>query len=124
MWRDLVSTLITSIATLLGVFIGAKLSEHSASRTEKKRILAEFYAEVFSEYSYFVLKQNSECKIRLISACKKTRLLCSDESERILILLENAVFEDRPDSAVCGPLIGMLLKSAKKDMRHSYKRYR
>ncbi|PWL88623.1 MAG: hypothetical protein DBY17_03175 [Oscillospiraceae bacterium] len=118
MWVDLVGAIITSVFALVGVFIGAKLTSASSSKQEEKKILSEFYADVFIAYSNYAICQNNENLANIISACEKTKLLCSKKSEEVLNTLEYAVTRAHPVPAECKNIVVQLRESAKEDVRN------
>nr|DAF51080.1 MAG TPA: hypothetical protein [Siphoviridae sp. ctFPV4] len=118
LWTDLASAIITSVFTLVGVFIGAKLTNASSSRQEEKKILSEFYADVFIAYSNYVICQNNENIANILSACEKTKLLCSEKSAEVLNALAYAVTREHPVPHECKNIVDQLRNSAKDDVRN------
>ena len=113
---EFIGPIVTSVIALLGVFVGSKLTEKATSKQNKKRILADYYAEVLSSYSNFAMYRNTENLMLLITAIEKCRLLCSKKSNDIFVRLEYAITDKDFKSDQCGHIIGELRISAKDDL--------
>lgn len=114
---EFASALLVSGFTILGVFIGAHLSNKSMESQETMRLLAEFYSETFSTYTAAAPFKNQDKLLAFLASAEKTKLLCSEESEKVLNKLEEAVTEPVIDIQKCGELLVELRESAKKDLR-------
>ena len=113
---DLLGTAIASIIGFAGVLIGALISKRANSRQEEKRLMAEFYSEVFSSYTQFFLDVNIQTRMTLVMAIEKAKLVCSKKTDPILLELQYAVTEDLPDKSQCGKIIQRLAISSKEDV--------
>ena len=117
---ELFSALVGCFSTLAGVFVGSALSRKNAEHQERLRLLAEFYAEVFTQFSETIPFNDKRKCLLLISSLEKITLLCSAESEKnvtdliCLIASGNATPEDY------NRVYRQLRKSAKKEMSDRY----
>lgn len=114
---ELVAALICSCFTLLGVFIGNTSSRKTAKSQEEIKLLSEFYSEVFAAFTDSAPFVSPDKQLSFVIAAEKAKLLCSEESEKILDSLIQEILDDKPDPDTCVKLIIELRKSAKEDLR-------
>lgn len=105
------------LTSLISVFVGALVSSRATKRNQTMHLLAEFYAEVFSAYTSAALLFETAKVMELHAAIEKAKLLCSKESEAILISLQRAISETTPNRSKTGALLAKLRDSAKRDLR-------
>ena len=114
---ELFSALIGSCFTVIGVFIGNISARKTAKSQEEIRLLAEFYAEVFTEFSVAAPFTDSRKCLSFISSLEKASLLCSEESSKIITdLIRLVAKKDAPPDEL-SDLYVKLRESAKKDLR-------
>lgn len=106
------------LTSLISVCIGSFVSYRIMCRQETLRILADFYADVFSTYMAAVPGrfQETTSMLAFIAAAEKTTLLCSEGSEKILNDLITEATKDTPDALRIGKLLQQLKVSAKEDL--------
>lgn len=98
MWLNFAEALFPSATAFLGVLIGAYLARKTTERDTRVRMLAEFYAEVLTNYGKFVLDiHNQEQLTCLLSSIDKARLVCPKGTNEHLIALRTALLEKRDD---------------------------
>ena len=114
---ELLSALIASCFTLLGVFIGNFSARKTAKSQEQMRLLAEYYAEVFTAFSANAPFSDQRQCLAFISSLEKAWLLCSEESSEIIKELVSLLTKTDPPPKECAELFTRLRESAKKDLR-------
>lgn len=96
MWMDVVNTLVSGGLAIIGVLAGAHFTQKISDRETWIRMLAEFYAEVLTNYGIFAADvRNEDKRSRLIASIEKARLVCPEETETRLIALRSAVLKSR-----------------------------
>lgn len=116
MFENIIGSLVGGVFTVVGVLVGGYIAKSNSSKQESKRLLVEFYAEVFSNYAQFVSNMSISSIHLLVASIEKAKLFCSQESNTILTELEYSVTDPSPDISKCGDLIRNLRLSAKKDV--------
>lgn len=114
---EILNGLITGGFTLLGVVVGSFLSYKIVKKQESLRLLAEFYAEVFSAYTVASPFNDNSKNMLLHAAAEKAKLLCSDESTKILTDLQMEITAGYTSIFTCGSLLSKLRESAKRDLK-------
>lgn len=113
---DIISSLIASSLGILGIFLGAYLTNKNAKSQEHLKFLANCYAEVFTEYITNIPFDTLDKVKKIRVAIEKTKLFCSDESYKILEELSEAITDKTNHQQRCSLLINQLRKSAKEDL--------
>lgn len=113
---EMISVILTGCFTLLGIFIGSYSSYRLMKKQEYLRLLTEFYAEVFSAYTAATPFLDKNKNMDLHAAIEKTKLLCSEDSAKILTDLQMEITSIAPSITACGDLLSKLRKSAKHDL--------
>ncbi len=114
---EIIAALIGGGFVIVGTLIGNHFATKAAKSQEQLRLLAEFYAEVFSTYTAAAPNRPVDKLYAFLAATEKTKLFCSPESEKILERLAFEMTESNADWNTCGQLIVNLRESAKKDLR-------
>lgn len=114
---EIIAALIGGGFALICVAVGNLSARKTAKSQEQMRLLAEFYAEVFSTYASAIPFTDDEKAMAFISAVEKTKLFCSEKSENLLATLEETIANSPSDAEACRDLIHKLRKSAKEDLR-------
>lgn len=114
---EIISNCVAGGFTLAGVVIGAFLSYRVVKKQESLRLLAEFYAEVFSAYTAASPFNDEDKNMVLQAAAEKAKLLCSDESAKILTDLQIEITAGYTSVLTCGSLLAKLRESAKRDLK-------
>ena len=114
---DFVYALIGGFFALAGVIVSNRATRKTARYQEMLRLLAEFYAEVFSAYTAAAPFRTYEKNMAFQASAEKAKLFCSAESARILTDLQNIIVSGHPSTEECGALLAELRESAKKDLR-------
>ena len=115
MLESLIGALIGGAFTVVGVFIGGTIARKTAYKQENKRLLAEFYAEVFANYANCAADYTPNSVHQLISSIEKAKLFCSPDSCKLLTDLALAV-TDSKTPAHWGQIFGQLQLAAKNDL--------
>lgn len=114
--EKLIIPLISVGSSLLGVWIGSKLSYRSQIKESHLKMLQDAYADTITSAVQRLKDPTSDSLATLISSCEKTRVLCSDESDAVLLALEkNANIREFDDEAFFQS-IHDLRKAARKDI--------
>ena len=115
MWIAVVGSLVSGVFALLGALVGAYFTRRAADRDTWIRMLAEFYAEVLTNYGIFAADAKSEPKrSQLIVSIEKARLVCPHETEVRLMELRRAVLKRRDPE--CASLVKRFRESATQDV--------
>ena len=113
---EIFAAIVGGIFAVLGVLVGARISQRNAYELDSRRILADSYAELFSAYCACIPNTDQENIIKLVAAIEKVKLFCSSDSEMLLEELLLAITEDRISFKKCGDCILRLHQSAKEEM--------
>lgn len=114
---EIIAALIAGGFALFGTCIGYLFSLKTAKKQEEIRLLAEFYAEVFTEFSVAAPFTDSRKCLSFISSLEKAGLLCSDESNKIITDMIRLVAKKDTPLGELTNLYTKLRESAKKDLR-------
>lgn len=117
MSSEIVAALIAGGFALLGTYVGYLFSLKATKKQEEIRLLAEFYAEVFTEFSVAAPFTDSRKCLSFISSLEKASLLCSEESSKIIADLIRLVSKKDTPPGELTDLYIRLRESAKKDLR-------
>lgn len=117
MSSEIIAALIGGGFAIIGVAVGNYSARKTAQSQEQMRLLAEFYAEVFSSYTAAAPFIDQQKCLTFMGSAEKAKLFCSDESAKILNELEYAITEPHPSAKECGEIMSRLRESAKKDLR-------
>lgn len=114
---ELVSAVVTGVFTIAGVIIGILSSRKFESKKIRKQFLLDAYAEVFSAYyAFFPLRTASELP-RLLTAIEKAKLLCSEQSVKIMDSILLRIQQTWPKCDDCLELMKLLRESAQQDLK-------
>ncbi len=107
--------LLPCASTLIGVIIGASLSRKANEKQNRERMLAEFYAEILTNYAnYGADPKSKEKRFQLIASIEKAMLICPLETDMVLKDLRRAILNESGSGYAA--LILEFRKSACKDI--------
>lgn len=110
------SEIVAGLLGITGAIVGGKIANNSAHKVERKKLLSELYAEVFSNHFLYVLDHSIENKKNFFISVEKTTLFCSKKSEIILIKMLEILAQGDSTSTEFTLLIDKLHESAKADI--------
>lgn len=110
---------LAGLFSLIGVLIGSFLSLYISCRIEKKRLLAEFYAEFLSAYGECVSILKTEESLRhLIVSIQKLKLVCPEKALKELLIIQNAALDNTWNPKVCRTSYDNLQEIMQRKLRH------
>lgn len=110
---------LAGLFSLIGVLIGSFLSLYISCRVEKKRLLAEFYAEFLSSYAECIPKPKTEESLRyLIVSIQKLKLICPEKALKELLIIQKAALDNTWNPKVCRSHYDNLQEIMQKKIRH------
>lgn len=121
LFKQLISftpALITGTLAIIGVVVGAKMSQKATIRIETRKMLADFYAELFVSYMTFLTNNTYEAVGVLLGKIERVKLLCSEESHDLLCQLQQEIPKENMNHEKCAIIIDQLRISAKNDIRN------
>lgn len=115
--QSISSELIAGFLGITGVLLGSRISSTSTYKIEQMKILSTIYAEIFSLYITCAASGSpNDCKDFFL-AIEKARLLCSKESDTIMIKILEEFMAAKPNISKCSDLMEELHESARKEIK-------
>ena len=88
---DFLVAVITSISSIVAIFVSASIARRAERENYKRQFLSDAYSNLFTRYTQWLDTQNRKDKGALIAALEHARLLSSAKTEALLEDFETAV---------------------------------
>ena len=118
--------ILTGFFSILSAYIGGKIASSKMVKLEREKRLAEAYILLFSEYIrlggvMFSGQATEQDRARLLGACEQLRLICSNQTEKIVADLEDALTDNSKSLTDCGNILGKLRQRSRAEIPRKFK---
>lgn len=114
--NELYAAAIGGAFAVLGTFIGAWITKRDNQSLEERKLLAEYFGEVFAKFYRCFPNFDSNDVIDVITSLEKVRLFCSPKTEAVILELADALLSGNISQEEIAKLYKKLRELAKDEV--------